>query len=591
MDRESILLGRLKNIYLQITTHANVIEEYLQSLAIAKTDDVLKQAASDIEKIHEAVSILNTQSEQLKKIDVNAVNFSKQLITLRHDLRSAVNAIKGYSEVVLEIMEEFHQTNFAGIFRAIIAIVLQVLHTIDEIRELPQVGADIVADATVLRDIKIPVYTTTDKVIEAVDYGIVKETTKASPKKKETISPFSVKYAPEFGKQWLEKEEKKKNLVLVVDDLVTNRDLISDWLMLKHYRVITAKDGYEALKILDQHDNIDVILLDVMMPGMDGYEVLQHIKSSKKYSDTPVIMISAMDEMDTIVRCIKLGAEDYLTKPFNPFLLGARISSCIEKKQLHDIEKAYMARIEEEMSIAQHIQLSMLPTQFPESSNFSIYGKSIPAKEVGGDFYDFYLFPEGKIGFVIGDVSGKGIPAALFMAVSRTVLYSLATLSNTPGQYIEYANKLLQKENEALMFVTLFYGVLDQTTGHLAYINCGHFLPITLRATGKVDLLGESDGSALGVIKDLQFRQHTAMMNPGDLILLYTDGITDAMNKEGEEYGSGRLLKRVKTEKHYDPKSMIDDIANDVNKYVEGQEQYDDITALALLFKSYYKKQ
>ena len=213
--------------------------------------------------------------------------------------------------------------------------------------------------------------------------------------------------------------------LLVVDDNEDNRYTLTRRLKREGYtNLTTANDGREALQLL-QGCRFDLVLLDIMMPELNGYQVLEQLKASSDLRHLPVIMISALDEMDSVIRCIELGAEDYLAKPFNPTLLRARVGASLEKKRLRDEVRASLARLEQELETARALQLGMLPSCFPAVSQaqpLQVHALMDPAREVGGDLYDVFYAPDGMFCFLVGDVSGKGAAAGMFMARTRSLV-------------------------------------------------------------------------------------------------------------------------------------------------------------------------
>src|SRR4051812_31968017 len=213
--------------------------------------------------------------------------------------------------------------------------------------------------------------------------------------------------------------------ILVVDDNDDNRYTLTLYLDVEGYaRVETAQDGEEAIARLSA-EGFDLVLLDVMMPKVDGYQVLTWIKGQPRLRDLPVIMVSALNEMNSVVRCIELGAVDYLLKPFNQTLLRARLSATLEKKRLRDEVNAHLKRLEDELVAARKLQMAMVPQSFPAPGvdfPVDLYASMEPAREVGGDLYDFFPTPDGRLCLLVGDVCGKGMPAALFMARTKALI-------------------------------------------------------------------------------------------------------------------------------------------------------------------------
>jgi sigma-B regulation protein RsbU (phosphoserine phosphatase) len=215
--------------------------------------------------------------------------------------------------------------------------------------------------------------------------------------------------------------------LLVVDDVEMNRDLLSRRLAQQGHSVALAENGRRALEMVRAGD-FDLVLLDIMMPEVDGYHVLKEMMDDPVLKHIPVVMISAVTEMDSVVRCIEMGATDYLPKPFNPVLLKARVGATLEKKRLRDKERLWARSLERELEIGREIQKSFLPEELPRVPGWEIAARFQPARQVAGDFYDAFALPEaGRIGLVVADVCDKGVGAALFMALFRSLLRATAT--------------------------------------------------------------------------------------------------------------------------------------------------------------------
>ena len=243
-------------------------------------------------------------------------------------------------------------------------------------------------------------------------------------------------------------------------------------------------------------------------------------------------------------------------------------------------------RISAELNIATQIQTSMLPSVSslsPQCSAFDIYAMMQPAKEVGGDFYDFFLVDNQTLAIVIADVSGKGIPSALFMVISKTLIKSNAQYGKTPKEVFETVNNMLCENNEADMFVTGFLGYLDIPSGNFTFVNAGHNPPL-LRSEGYFDWLKMRSGFVLAGMKDMSYNQGEITLRPGDELFLYTDGITEAMNYEDELFGDIRLLEMVQNCHDLPLKGITESIMHEIDAFSKEVEQADDITMLALRY-------
>ncbi|MEW6545123.1 MAG: SpoIIE family protein phosphatase [Nitrospirota bacterium] len=244
-------------------------------------------------------------------------------------------------------------------------------------------------------------------------------------------------------------------------------------------------------------------------------------------------------------------------------------------------------RIGSELRIASDIQRSILPRTFPpfpDREDFGLYAETIPAREMGGDFYDFFLIDEDRLGLVIADVSGKGVPAAIFMAVSRTMLKATAMQGVDPGECLRKVNNLLCPDNDSAMFVTVFYGILNTRTGELEYANAGHNVPYVLSGLGSVALLENPGGMALGVFPDNDYPVRRVRMRGSEGLLLYTDGVTEAMDGNGNLFTDARLKQLLLRIQGGTPREIVEDVIAEVRSHAAGELQADDITLLALRY-------
>jgi len=265
--------------------------------------------------------------------------------------------------------------------------------------------------------------------------------------------------------------------------------------------------------------------------------------------------------------------------------LSAHITVALERARLIEayIEKE---RMEEALKLAHDIQMSMLPKifpPFPDRSEFDIFATLAPAKEVGGDFYDFFFLDNDHLCFAVGDVSGKGVPASLFMAVTKTLFRATASNGGSPGEILARLNAEICRDNESCMFVTLFCGILNIRTGQVDYSNGGHNLPYYLHHDG-VNPLQNFGGRALGLVEQSPYGAGRIVLRPGEALLLYTDGVTEAMDSRERLYSDQRLAELLANNRGSSPRQIVGDLIGDVRQFVGGAAQSDDITVLALLF-------
>ncbi|HPI36681.1 MAG TPA: SpoIIE family protein phosphatase [Ignavibacteriaceae bacterium] len=352
---------------------------------------------------------------------------------------------------------------------------------------------------------------------------------------------------------------------------------------------VFASNGLEALAKLLEHPEICLILSDINMPEMDGLTLLAKLNELKNPAIKTVI-VSAYGDMDNIRTAMNRGAFDFVTKPVDFTDLETTINKTIQEltvlrqaQQEHD----QLIAIQHDLSVARDIQQAILPKcfpPFPERKEFDIFASMTAAKEVGGDFYDFFLIDQDRLGFVIGDVSGKGIPAAIFMAVSRTLLKATALKGYNPGECLLYVNNLLCVESVSSMFVTIFYGILNATTGEIEYANGGHNPPYLLTTDGKVVEIERTGGIALGIMEDMEYNSNTIKLNPGDSIFLFTDGVTEAFDVADELYSEERLEKLLATLTSESVSEIASKVVADVHRYSTDVQQSDDITVLSLRY-------
>lgn len=354
------------------------------------------------------------------------------------------------------------------------------------------------------------------------------------------------------------------------------------------YQFFFASNGVEALEALKANPVIDMVLTDINMPMMDGLTLLVKIKELNLL--LKAVIVSAYGDLDNIRTAMNRGAFDFLTKPIDFQDLEITIQKTFElitelKRAFHEHDQ--LVAIHHELDFARDIQRSILPTRFPpfpDRKEVEIHAKMIAAREVGGDFYDFFFIAPDRLAFVIADVSGKGVPAALFMMISRTLLKAQAFIRPQPDLCLHAINNLLQADNKADMFVTLFYGILNTRTGELTYCNGGHNPPYLIHTDGQVEALEKIGGMALGIFSDRPYRAKTVPLKPGETVFLYTDGITEAENGQDEFFTEDRLIPVLQRLATASAQQILEGVIEEVKTFASGAPQSDDITALAIRF-------
>lgn len=304
-----------------------------------------------------------------------------------------------------------------------------------------------------------------------------------------------------------------------------------------------------------------------------------------KLRDATKSMVENLENDESIEVTVRTGNE--IEELFESFV------------QMHSDVRAYISelgavtaekeRIGVELDVARHIQASMLPCifpAFPERKEIDIYATMDPAKEVGGDFYDFFMVDERHLAIVMADVSGKGVPAALFMVIGKTLIKDHTTPERDLGKVFTEVNKLLCEANSEEMFITAFEGVLDIVTGEFVYVNAGHEMPFVCKAGGDFEPQKIRAGFVLAGMEDMKYRAGSMVLEPGDKIFLYTDGVTEATDANDELYGMERLCTILNKAKNGTPHEILPAVKNDINAFVGEAEQFDDITMLCLEYKS-----
>lgn len=349
------------------------------------------------------------------------------------------------------------------------------------------------------------------------------------------------------------------------------------------YEFFFAGDGIEAIGVLSEIRDIDIIITDINMPRMDGLTLLQHIPNINP--NTRSIVVSAYGDMNNIRTSMNRGAFDFVTKPID--FNDLRVT--IERTLLNLLEwreavsfRDKLTALQSELSVANQIQQSILPTDFPAHSGYEVYGSMDPAKDIGGDFFDVIRLEDGCVGLAVADVSGKGIPAALFMMSSRTMMKGSAISMPEPGKALGMVNSMLSEDNEAQLFVTVLYAVYDPATGLFTYASGGHDAPLLVRSDGSSEMLPLTGGIVLGIVPELEYDENIITVSPGDTLFCYTDGITEAMNEADEQFGVERMRQTFAETPPRDAQHAVQIMFDAVNAFAGETIQSDDITCLAL---------
>lgn len=355
------------------------------------------------------------------------------------------------------------------------------------------------------------------------------------------------------------------------------------------YDFVFAPDGAHALDSLRDDPEIEVVLTDINMPGMDGLTLLSRIVD--EYPLMQPVIVSAYGDMTNIRAAMNLGAFDFLTKPIDFQDFMSTLDRTVRQSQLlrqSARDQKQLATLQSELAVAARIQQSILPridTLCGERSDVAVQAVMCPARNVGGDFYDFFFLDENRLGFAIGDVSGKGVPAAIFMAMCRTLLKSIAMKGATPGECLGDVNRSLVLDNQTEMFVTLFYGILDVRTGEVQYASGAHNPAYILGPEGVRSTVDEPAGTVIGLFDDLVFETNQLRLGPSDTIYVDTDGINEAMDVDGKLFGVARVEDFLARSTGRSASELIQGMIDEVRRFTGGAPQSDDQTAIVVRYQ------
>ncbi|MHC4217963.1 MAG: PP2C family protein-serine/threonine phosphatase [Planctomycetota bacterium] len=391
------------------------------------------------------------------------------------------------------------------------------------------------------------------------------------------------------------KTEANPGNLLVVDDNEMNRDMLSRRLARRGHIVETADGGRAALDLISQRP-FDVVLLDIMMPDIDGIEVLKTVRKDYSAADLPIIMATAKDESDDIVSALKLGANDYVTKPLDFQVVLARVQTQLSLKRAKEELSTAHARMKRDLEAAAKVQQAQLPAAAPASDRVRFAWTYRPCDELAGDALNIFKIDDRHIGVYVLDVSGHGVPAALLSVSVTHSLSQRGTASSiiteptdaqggftvtAPALVAERLNRQFPMADNANRYFTLVYGVLDTQTGRFRFVTAGHPGPLIVRADGSEESV-EEPGFPVGIVDGAEFDDMTVELRAGDRLYLHSDGVNEEMDRDGEMFGRTRT-RGVLVEHHTRP---LDDVLARVVEAVtawKGDGDFsDDISLVAL---------
>lgn len=368
--------------------------------------------------------------------------------------------------------------------------------------------------------------------------------------------------------------------VLLVDDAKANLDILVEGLKADH-KLSLALNGEMALQSAARTPP-DLVLLDIMMPGLDGYEVCRRLRQMPETAEVPIMFLSSLEEVQNKTRGFEAGANDYLTKPFDMLEVKARVRSLLKAKAYNDAVKEQIAS---ELRVAREIQMGMLPHDFtPFEAAYRVgFGAVLePAREVGGDLYGVCAAGPERLVLFLGDVSGKGLPASMFMVRAISLARLLARQIAEPEQILARLNDELATDNPSGMFVTFLCAVYEPASRRVSLANAGHCRPVLLPAGGPPRWALKDLGTALGFERGIKYERVELTLSDRDALIFYTDGVSEAFNAQEECYGSDRLLADGATLAGQAAQGLATGLLQKVRAYAGGAPQSDDIAILAL---------
>lgn len=368
--------------------------------------------------------------------------------------------------------------------------------------------------------------------------------------------------------------------VLVVDDLRANVQLL-DGLLGTEYRVCFAYDGESALRSIAESPP-DLVLLDIMMPGLDGYEVLRRLRADPATHELPVMFLSAFEDVAHKTKGFELGANDYLSKPFHLLEVKARVRSILRARAFSEAVHEAMDR---DLAIARSIQMGILPRDLSpvtRDTGLDVAARLEPAQQVGGDLYLALRTAPDEVFVAVGDVSGKGVPASIFMAVTLTLLRPLARQGLAAHEILARVNDELAEQNAGDLFVTLVCARIALASGRIEIASAGHPAPMLIAPGVAPRRPFTSAGLVAGFRAGEVYESEAGTLAPGETLVFFSDGIAEAWSASGEAFGEERLANLLATKAGHGAREVVDAVVDAVHAHAAGTSQSDDITILAL---------
>lgn len=382
--------------------------------------------------------------------------------------------------------------------------------------------------------------------------------------------------------------------LLVVDDDEMNRDMLSRRLARKGFEVTVAEDGAEALEAIER-ETFDLVLLDIMMPGIDGLQVLERVRRERSPVELPIIMATAKDASEDVVYALKLGANDYVTKPLDFPVVLARVNTQLALRRATAELEAAHTRMKKDLDAAARVQHDLMPKTVPEIAGARFAWRFRPCDELAGDILDIFPVDAGRVGLYLLDVSGHGVPAALLSVTLSRVLSHMDEASllfappeggcepaaRQPAQVAHRLNERFPMSQQTRQYFTLAYGLLDPAARELTWVAAGHPGPLRIAADGTVTEHAPT-GMAIGWFPHAKFEQQTLGLRSRDRVYFFSDGIVEAANREEEQFGLGRIGDVLSSTRSDDLETSLDVLLEEIDHWCTDAGVGDDVSLLAV---------
>ncbi|MCZ6679402.1 MAG: response regulator [Candidatus Poribacteria bacterium] len=372
--------------------------------------------------------------------------------------------------------------------------------------------------------------------------------------------------------------------ILVVDDEPRNIRILQIQLTAKGYTVLTATNGQEALEMV-KTASPDLILLDIMMPKMNGFEVCEQIRADESTQFLPVVMVTALSDTQDRIRAIELGADDFISKPFDSLEILARVRSLVRIKQYQDALRQHNERLDEELEMAREVQESLMPQGITDLSGFRIVSHYTPEMAVGGDFFDLWEIEPGRLGVFISDVMGHGVSAAFGTVLIKTLVEEMKTQTDDPAHLLETLNaRFSNLIGSQFMFATALCAVLDLPNEKIRCANAGHPFPFLMWRRRNVcePIANQCIGTGLGLLSDPTYETVDYPFDPLGGLFLYTDGAYEFQNSQGEAFNPERLQNVITQQVSQPAPVLVERVVEAINQFSNGHPKDDDITIVAI---------